>query len=202
MKLYQTRSSPYSRKVRMAAIELGLDDQLTLVDVSPLEDPELLIAVNPTSKVPVLETADCGAIYDSRVIVAYVAWQAADDTFYPRHADCSSWRALTVAAQCEAVVDAAVSLRLETLRPAPEQSISWKQRWTGQIIRNLDTLSIRLAGNSQYSLFLELNAVVALAYLDFRHPEINWRDGRPELGKLLAEWEKRSSFDKTRFPAN
>lgn len=183
----------------MAAIELGLEDRIALREVSPLEDPEELIRLNPTSKVPVLETSECDAIYDSRVIVSYLASLVPHNDFYPGHDHGQFWSTMTVAAQCESIIDAAVALRLEALRPAGQQSPSWQRRWSGQILRNLDALAPRLKETPWFGTFVEMSTVVALAYLDFRHPGLAWRDGRPELSGLLEKWDSRKSFDRTRF---
>ena len=185
----------------MAAIELGLEDRIALREVSPLEDPEELIRLNPTSKVPVLETSECNAIYDSRVIVSYLASLMPHNDFYPDRDHGQFWSTMTAAAQCESIIDAAVAMRLEASRPAEQQSPSWQKRWLGQILRNLDALPLQLKTNPRFSDFLEMSTVVGLAYLDFRHPSLDWRVGRPELSALLEKWKSRKSFDRTRFPA-
>lgn len=185
----------------MAAIELELDDRIALCEVNPLEDPEALTRLNPSSKVPVLETGECEAIFDSRVIVSYLASLVPHNEFYPNYDHGQLWSTMTVAAQCESIIDAAVAMRLEALRPAEQQSPAWQKRWSGQILRNLNALAPRLQANPRFSDFLEMSTVVALAYLDFRHPGLAWRDGRPELSGLLEKWEGRKSFDRTRFPA-
>ena len=185
----------------MAAIELGLEDRIVLREVNPLEDPEELIRLNPTSKVPVLETSECNVIYDSRLIISYLASLVPHNDFYPECDHVQFWSTMTAAAQCESIIDAAVAMRLEALRPAEQQSPSWQKRWLGQILRNLNALPPRLKTNPRFSDFLEMCTVVALAYLDFRHPNLAWRNGRPELSGLLEKWESRKSFDRTRFPA-
>ena len=185
----------------MTAIELGLDDRISLVEVSPLDDPAELIARNPSSKVPTLETLDCGPVYDSRVIQGYLASLAPEAEFFPQGGAEDQWRALTAAATCEAIMDSSVALRIENTRPAKEQSLIWKRRWASQIGRCLDTLPLQLKACRRFADFVELSTVVGLAYLDFRHPTLDWRSGRPELEQLLTSWYDRPSFNSTRFPA-
>lgn len=43
-----------------------------------------------------------------------------------------------------------------------------------------------------------LTMAIALAYLDFRYPECDWRSGRPLLQALHDVWSERVSFSQTR----
>lgn len=66
MKLYGTYTSPFVRRVRAVALELGVEVQL--VDVSQPDGQELLRAVSPIAKVPVAEI-DGAVWFDSHAIV-------------------------------------------------------------------------------------------------------------------------------------
>jgi glutathione S-transferase len=66
MKLYGTLTSPFVRRVRAVALELGVEVQL--VDVSQPHGQELLGAVSPIAKVPVAEL-DGSLWFDSHAIV-------------------------------------------------------------------------------------------------------------------------------------
>ena len=61
MKLLASQTSPYARKLRVLAAELGLD--MPVVDTAPMEDGAALLAVNPLGKVPALVTGDGQAPY-------------------------------------------------------------------------------------------------------------------------------------------
>jgi glutathione S-transferase len=67
MKLYGTLTSPFVRRVRAVALELGVEVQL--VDVSQPHGQELLAAISPIAKVPVAEL-DGSLWFDSHAIVA------------------------------------------------------------------------------------------------------------------------------------
>ena len=54
MKLYYSPTSPFVRKVNVAAIELGLDAQIERIVTNPWIAPEDLSADNPLSKVPTI----------------------------------------------------------------------------------------------------------------------------------------------------
>jgi glutathione S-transferase len=69
MKLYGTRTSPFVRRVRIVASELGVPYEL--VDTSTPDGQAALRAVSPLWKVPVAEH-DGRLIFDSRTIVDHL----------------------------------------------------------------------------------------------------------------------------------
>lgn len=198
MQLYMSYTSPYARKVRVFALEAGLEAQIDEVPVNALEDPESLVAVNPVSKIPALVTDDGDSIHDSRVILAYLASLVPPSDLYPQPGDPQRWQAMTLAAHCDAILDAAVALRMEQMRQPGERSIFWQGRWRTQIERALDALPARIEALPAYRTHAELLTAVALGYLDFRHDAMGWRSGRPELKALYDRWSKRPSMVATR----
>jgi glutathione S-transferase len=68
MKVYGTPTSPYVRRVRVVALELGVP--LDLVDTRGPEGQAALRAVSPIWKVPVLVREGRETLYDSRAITA------------------------------------------------------------------------------------------------------------------------------------
>ena len=66
------------------------------------------------------------------------------------------------------------------------------------LIRALDALPGRIEALPAYGDYARLLTVVALDYLDFRHGNMDWRRGRPELEALHAEWSQRPSMIETR----
>ena len=74
MKLTFSPASPFARKVRNAAIELGLIDkiELTPATVAPGTVNEDYSKITPLKKLPVLITNDGDVILDSYVIVEYL----------------------------------------------------------------------------------------------------------------------------------
>ena len=196
-----SHTSPYARKVRVFGLELGLEAQLDEVPVDPIADPEALVAVNPVSKIPALVTDDGMSIHDSRVILAYLASLVPPTDLYPQPADPLRWPAMTLAAHCDAILDAAVAWRLEQLRQPGERSVFWQSRWKQQIERALDALPERIEALPAYRPYAELLSAVAIGYLDFRHKDLGWRGSRPALAEIYDRWSKRPSFIATRHPA-
>ena len=70
MTLLYTKRSPYARKVRVFAIEKGID--LNLIDENLQNKSNRLKEANPLGKIPTLISADGQAIYDSHVICVYL----------------------------------------------------------------------------------------------------------------------------------
>ena len=74
LKLHNSATSPYVRKVRVLLLETGLEDRVELIDtqVTPTNPNAELNVDNPIGKVPVLLTEDGMALYDSPVICEYL----------------------------------------------------------------------------------------------------------------------------------
>ena len=79
MELYSIDWSPWVRKVRIAAIERGIDNNIKLLPADiGFADKTLKIVesnlstLNPSGRVPTLITDDGQSIYDSTVIVHYL----------------------------------------------------------------------------------------------------------------------------------
>ena len=75
MKLFYSPASPFARKARAAAIELGLSDRVELefVDTAPGKPNRAYAqAYNPLRKIPALLCDDGATIYDSTLICEYL----------------------------------------------------------------------------------------------------------------------------------
>ncbi len=72
MKLFYSRTSPYSREVRMMIHEKGLQQAITSVACNPFDEIPELEAANPLGKIPTLILDDGSSLYDSPVICAYL----------------------------------------------------------------------------------------------------------------------------------
>ncbi|MGB3721485.1 MAG: glutathione S-transferase N-terminal domain-containing protein [Pacificimonas sp.] len=202
MKLLMSYTSPYARKVRVFLRELDLEDMIDEVPVDPISDPDELISVNPTSKIPALVTQEGLAVHDSRVILGYLASIKDPGDLYPRPNDPNRWAAMTLAAHIDAILDSAIAWRMEQMRQPGERSVFWQSRWQSQIARALDALPERLDEAPAYRSYADMLTVIALEFLDFRHSRMNWRRNRPALVKLHDEWAERSSMVETQFPEN
>src|SRR3569833_949838 len=70
--LRSTLTSPFGRKVRMAALVLGVSDRYRLEPADTLDEADTLRQQNPLGKLPCLLLADGTALYDSRVIIEFL----------------------------------------------------------------------------------------------------------------------------------
>ena len=202
MKLYASQTSPYARKVRVVMAEKKIDYQMVEIDVW---SPDTAIGqFNPLGKVPCLVMEDGGAVFDSRVIVEYLDTLTPVSRMIPQGSrerlEVRTWEALA-----DGLLDAALLVRLEqTQREPAERSERWVRRQLGKIDGALLAMANGLAdrnwcANNHYSL-ADVAVGCALSYLDFRFPEINWRERHPNLAAFYDKVGKRQSFIDTAPP--
>ncbi|MDF3837224.1 glutathione S-transferase N-terminal domain-containing protein [Cupriavidus basilensis] len=202
MKLYASQTSPYARKVRVVMAEKKIDYQMVEVDVW---SPDTTIGqFNPLGKVPCLVMEDGGAIFDSRVIVEYVDTLTPVSRMIPQagreRVEVRCWEALA-----DGLLDAALLARLEHTQREPEQrSERWVKRQLGKIDAAVAAIADGLAdrpwcSGNHYSL-ADVAVGCALSYLDFRFPEIAWRERHPRLAAYQDKLGKRQSFIDTEPP--
>src|SRR6202007_1214089 len=74
MKLTFSPASPFARKVRIAAIELGLSDKIEFISatVVPGQRNDEYSKINPVKKLPALILDNGDVVLDSYVIVEYL----------------------------------------------------------------------------------------------------------------------------------
>lgn len=201
MRLYQSPSSPFARKVIVLLHETGQAGDVDLIAVSgtPLAPGTMPVAQNPLGKIPTLERSGGPALYDSRVICRYL-----DDLAGGRLSPSGPrlWDMLTLEATADGIMDAAILMVYENrLRPAEKAMDSIVEAQWAKIVRALDVLDGRWLGHLAGPLDLGQIAVgCALGYLDFRHPGRDWRRGRPGLTEWMARFSERPSMQATRPP--
>lgn len=200
MRLYYSPTSPYSRKVRVALIEMGLAEQVEMIKADPFAPSEEFLATNPLSRVPALHTDDNGALLDSTLIIDYLQAR------HPGHLralpeDDRRWPLLRQQYLAEGILDAAVATRLERRRPEGIIYLPFLDRQHEVILRSLselepvaDTLSSDRLGA------LELTLACALDYLDFRLPYLHWDEKFPALKQWQARIAQRPSLQETQPP--
>ena len=201
MKLIGSTSSPYVRKVRVVLAEKKLDCEFVTEDVWA---PETSIAEsNPLGKVPCLIMEGSEAIFDSRVIVEYLDTLSPVGKLIPsvgrERAEVKTWEALA-----DGVLDAAILARLEATwagRTKAQRSPAWIERQLGKVRATVKAMGQGL-GDKPFcaGIYLSLADIavgVALGYVDFRFPEIDWRTDNPNLLKLYDKLMLRPSFAET-----
>ena len=197
MKLIFSPASPFVRKVNVMRHEGQLIDLITLAPVQTtalLTDPAARSA-NPLGKIPALVLDDGKTIFDSRVICRYL-----DDLsgagLYPKT---TLWDVLTLEALADGIMESAVSMVYEArLRPEEKQFETWVEAQWSKIDHALDALE-----QNQFTVlrsdlnFGQLAVSCALGYLDFRHSDRNWRNGRKWLDAWNRMIQERASMQAT-----
>ncbi|MGI9436366.1 MAG: glutathione S-transferase [Geminicoccaceae bacterium] len=199
MKLHFALPSPYVRKVRAVAAELGLDGRIELLNrvTTPVSSEAELIADNPLGKIPCLITDDGEALYDSRVICAYLDSLVDGSAMIPE-AGPACWTALRRQALADGILDAAVGTRYETfLRPKELQWEGWINAQMGKIRQSLDQLEKEADGFGETVDVGTIAVACATGYLDFRYPDEGWRDGRQRLAGWYETFAQRPSIATT-----
>ncbi|WP_304351657.1 glutathione S-transferase C-terminal domain-containing protein [Comamonas testosteroni] len=202
MKLIGSTTSPFVRKVRVVLAEKKLDYQF--VEENPWEQALSPGTGNPLGKVPRLVMDGTEAMFDSRVIVEYLDTLSPVGKLIPgtgrERAEVKTWEALA-----DGMLDAAVLVRLEATWPgrsAEQRSQAWMDRQMGKVRAALKVMSQGLGekpfccGGTHLTL-ADISVCCALAWLDFRFPEMDWRAEHPNLAALLAKLAARPSFVNT-----
>ncbi len=204
MQLRFLATSPYVRKVMVAAIETRQDGWIEKIPTSPQADEADLATQNPLSKIPVLTLDDGTVLYDSRVICQYLDSRHDGPRLFPETAP-ACWTALRRQALGDGMMDAATLRRYEGLRPAELRSEDWIDRQKRKIDRGLDALETEaeaetLAAPDGQLTIGEISIGCALAYLDLRFDADDWRHNRPALASWFEDLAERPSFRDTAPP--
>ena len=182
MKLIGSLTSPYVRKVRVCALELGL--KLEFDVANPWQDEQTVVNANPLTKVPALVLDNRDTVYDSRVICEYLDSITDTASLFPDGE--GRWQILTGQSLADGLLDAAVLRFVEDRRPAELVSMEWKLRQKNKIDHALDYLETIASLWGKSVNIQTVSTAVALSYLDFRFSSDNWRAGRLQL----AAWHQ------------
>jgi glutathione S-transferase len=188
MQFFTSPSSPFGRKVKIAAYILGFSDELMEVPTNTLDPVSGICDVNPLGKIPALE--DNGFIlYDSRVIMEYLDAKAGGGKIIPV-GGAARFDALTRASLADGILDAAVLVVYETrMRPQDKYVDTFVARQRDKIICGLKAVAAT-APNYQHGPMPdvgEIGLACVLDYLDFRK-QVNWRDHSASLTGWLDDF--------------
>ena len=190
MRLISTPTSPFGRKVKMAAMIVGLKDRITLENGDPWTEGDILRRTNPLGKMPALVTDDGKAIYDSGVILDYFDTLLDAPKLFPlaRRLDVQVMHALA-----SGMMDAGVLIAYERLRRPSEFAYEpWIDHQLGKLRRGLEHVT-REGPDPRIADAGSISLACALGYFDWRK-QLDWREEFP----ALVDWL--STFSAT-FPA-
>lgn len=180
--------SPFVRKVLILLIECGLDAQVERVRtaVDRLNPNLAYMAENPLGTIPALVLADGMVLFDSAVICDYLlALRPRPDLLPP--AGRRRFEVLRRQALADGMLDAILLWRQERLRPAAQQSAAFHAAYRLKAATALDRMQQEVAGLRGPLDLGQIATGCALAYLDLRFPDLDWRQQRDGL----SDWHRR-----------
>jgi glutathione S-transferase len=194
MKLTFSPASPFARKVRITAIELGLIDQIELVTatVAPGQANEDYSRITPLKKLPVLITNEGDVILDSYVIVEYLN-ELAGGKLIPPYGP-RRWQVKTDHSLINGMLDSMLLCRYEKMvRPQGLQwqawhDDHWNRAWSG--MARFENRPEVLDGPFDLA---QIGLVCVLGYADFRFPDCGWRKAYPKLDAFHQRMLERPS---------
>jgi glutathione S-transferase len=195
MKLTFSAASPFARKVRIAAIELGLIDKIefmpaTVVPGTPNDDYS---RIHPLKKLPVLILDNGDIIVDSYVIVEYLDELAGGGRLIPASGP-MRWKVKTEHSLLQGMLDSMLLCRYENvLRPEPLRwkawsDDHWNRAWLGmaRFEQQGDLMS------RPFDIGM-IGLTCVLGYADFRFADCGWRKAYPKLDAFYQKMLERPS---------
>jgi len=202
MKLLGTDTSPYTRKVRLVLHEKGL---ACTYQIAPPRDPGSPVPeVNPLGRIPCLILDDGAAVYDSPVICEYLDALNDRPILIPRGDALARMRVRRWEALADGIMDSAVVIRVDSLRPVEQQDPSAAALHGAHIDRALAHAAAALGDRTWCEggalTLADLALVSALLYLDLRQPGRDWRAAHPALRAFAERLCARESVRATPRP--
>lgn len=187
LQITSSPSSPFVRKVRIAAAMKGVESKIDFVD--PNTDAARATALrdaNPLNKVPIARLDDGTLVYDSHVICELIDMMSPAPRLFPV-GGMERIKTLTLAALGDGIAEAAILIVYES-RFRPKEK--WHQEWVDKQQTKVDAAIGHLEANipdwqgaPDYG---HLSLATALGFLDLRFGG-KWREKHPKL----SAWQDR-----------
>lgn len=199
MKLLGTNTSPYVRKVRLVLLEKNIPHDYV---VDPPREPGSLVArVNPLGRIPALILDDETCVFDSPVIAEYADSLNNTPVLIPRNDALARMRVKRWEALADGIMDSAVAVRNESLRPAEKQEAGNINLHYSAVTRALAYAAGQLGAKEWCEgasvTLADLAMASALVYLDLRQSDRDWRGAHPNLAAWFARMSERASLRAT-----
>ena len=199
MELYLNATSPYARLVRIVLMEKGLADAVTLKWCDPWADDADLLKANSAGRIPALVTEEGTTLSESMLIAVYLDGVSPNKPMIPQD---SLGDVLHLSGLGQNLMDAAFTTVIARKHYGNEIDESeLGQRRSRAIQRLLNQLNGELGEKQQASPINlgEISIGVALDYLAFRLPGVNWQEEYPQLQVWHAGMLATKSFQRTAF---
>jgi glutathione S-transferase len=198
MKLVGSKTSPYVRKVRILLAERALP--FDFIEESAWNAATTVPRYNPLNKVPALVMDDGRAIFDSAVITEYLD-AISGHQFIPGEAAARA-RVRCQEALGDGIADAGITFFLERKREPARQDEGSMRRQRDKVDAGIDAIARELGGGQYLGgdrpNIGDVACACALFWVEFRLPEIRWRESHPALDAWARRLEARPSFAATR----
>ena len=193
MKLYMSGNSPYARRARITAREAGLMDQVEEIPISGFEQ---LIELSPGGKIPVLVADDGLTLCESLIITRYLNDLAGGGLLPTDPAEKGSCLALESIASV--LMDSLFVRSVEKNHREEESRSSAVLTREGERCRRCyDTLEKMVTEQDDSVSLASIAVISSLGYADWRTPEDDWRQGRPNLESYYDRLMERPAFSET-----
>ena len=180
MTLRFSPSSPFVRKIRIAASVLGLEKDIKAEPAETTSPSDTVRQQNPLGKIPTLVLEDGSTLFDSRVILEYLDHRAGGGRIIPKDAT-ARFAALRRQALADGILDASILQVYEgRFRPAERHEPKWVEHQAGKVARGLAALEAAPPGLGSPPDVGQITVACALGYRDFRFGE-GWRKDHPRL---------------------
>lgn len=198
MQLYLNATSPFARVARITALEKNLGAALELVWTDPWSDDPTLLSAHPSGRVPVLVTAQGHAIAECLLIALHLDQMGEMPRLLaPEQAAC-----LQACSQGYALMEAAFQTvigRKHRGGQADAELLGQRRLAAMQRCTAALALSERMADSTQALGLDHIVAAVALDYVEFRLPEMDWRSQHPGLAAWQDQMCQRPHMQATAF---
>jgi glutathione S-transferase len=173
-------------------LEKGLQDIIELVSVMPADNPSSLLTVNPLGTVPALQLADGSSLCESPIICEYLDSLSPQNPLFPSE-NSTKFKTLELACLADGIMDAAVTCVMEARRPEEKRYEAIIKRKEMAILRAVEAISQQNISESNWDIG-SINTAIALEYIIFRLPHLNWQADNPNLEKWLEIVNKNASM--------
>ena len=200
MKLLARPASPFARKVRVMARDIGLGDKLKeVMFASPEEMKSKIAEYNPLGKIPTLVLDDQTVIYDSRVICEYLDSLHDGIKYFPDQLDIR-WKTLVLQGLADGVAEAIIIAAMNKfMRP---KEFVYEPAITSQLEKvhsGLADINDIVNGFDDLGKIGPLSVACAIGYIDFRFPDLGWRNQNKNLDTWYSTFRNNRFMQETEF---
>jgi len=203
VRLYVTPASPWVRRVRVAILELGIQDRFEFVQTKwphawgtrTVVPHPAFMDDTPVARIPALITADF-TLTDSHSICDYLNGEFGNYRLLAREG-AARWRALATIAVANAIIEAQVARRAELLRTGNDRSDDFIAKMRDRQLRCFEALEKQVPASGTEFDLAQITIAVACGYDDWRYGS-DWRGVAPKLAAWFDAVSQRPSLQATR----